>query len=75
MDNVTAGITVVSPISAFLALAAILSSLLAIGFFILWLRGTTLIVLPGLGLIVATSFVALLLLIVAVVALLLAMLS
>ncbi len=58
-----------------LTLAAVLSSLLAIGFFILWLRGTTLIALPGLGLIVATSFVALLLLIVAVVALLFAMVT
>ena len=64
-----------SPISVLLTLAAVLSSLLAIGFFILWLRGTTLIVLPGLGLIVATSFVALLLLIVAVVALLFAMVT
>ena len=64
-----------SLISVLLTLAAILSSLLAIGFFILWFRGTTLIVLPGLGFIVATSFIALLLLIVAVVALLLAMLT
>jgi len=58
-----------------LTLAAILSSLLAVGVLVIWLRGTASMFFPGLGLVVATPFLALLLLIVAVVALLLAMLT
>jgi hypothetical protein len=55
-------------LSAILILAAILCSLFAIGFIALWLKGIKVIALPGLGLILATPLVILILLIVAVVA-------
>jgi len=74
-EDLTVRTKAVSLISVLLTVVAILSSLLGIGFFIIWLRGTTSILFPGLGLVVATPIVALLLLIVAVVALLFAMVT
>jgi hypothetical protein len=60
-------------ISTLLTLAAILTSVLAIGFLIMWLRGVGSIFFPGLGFVVATPLLVLLLLIVEVVIVLLAM--
>jgi hypothetical protein len=62
-------------ISVLLTLAAISVSVVGIGFLILWLRGVKVILLPGLGFIVATPVIVFLLLIVAFVFLLLAMLA
>ena len=61
--------------SAVLTLAAILCALLAIGFIALWLKGIEAILLPGLGLILATPLIVLILLVVAVVAGILARLT
>ncbi len=54
-------------ISAFLALLAILNSVLVIGLLIMWLKGADSIAFPGLGIIVATPLIVLLLLILEVV--------
>ena len=55
-------------LSAILTLAAILCSLFAIGFIAIWLKGIKVIALPGLGLLLATPLIVLILLVVAVVA-------
>jgi uncharacterized membrane protein len=60
---------------AILTLAASLCALLAIGFIALWLKGIKSILLPGLGLILATPLIILILLVVAVVAGILAWLT
>ena len=62
-------------ISALLILIAALMSVLTIGVLILWWKGVGSIVLPGLGIIVATPLIVLLLLIVEVVVVLLAILT
>lgn len=62
-------------LSAILILAAILCSLFAIGFIALWLKGIKVIALPGLGLILATPLIILILLVVAAVAGILAWLT
>lgn len=54
-------------VSAFLTLATILCALLAIGFIAIWLKGMKSILLPGLGLILSTPLIVLILLVVAVV--------
>ena len=55
--------------------AAILTSFITIGVLVLWWKGVTAIVLPGMGLLVATPLMVLLLLIVEVVIVLVAMLA
>ena len=62
-------------ISALLTLAAILISALTIGFLVIWWKGVDSILFPGLGLMVATPMIVLLLLIVEVVVVFLAMLG
>jgi hypothetical protein len=62
-------------LSAILTLAAILCALLAIGFIAFWLKGIKSILLPGLGLILATPLIISILLVVAVVAGILAWLT
>lgn len=62
-------------LSAILILAAILCSLFAIGFIALWLKGIKVIALPGLGLLLATPLIVLILLVVAVVTGILARIS
>lgn len=54
-------------LSAILTLAAVLCALLAIGFIAIWLKGIKSIFLPGLGLILSTPLIVLILLVVAVV--------
>jgi hypothetical protein len=54
-------------LSAVMTLAAILFALLGIGFIALWLKGIKVIALPGLGLLLATPLIVLILLVVAVV--------
>ena len=55
-------------LSAVLTLAAILCALLTIGFTALWLKGIKVIALPGLGLLLATPLIFLILIAVGVVA-------
>ncbi len=58
-----------------LIIAAILTSVLTIGVLVLWWKGVNAIVLPGMGLIVATPLMVLLLLLVEVVTVLVAILA
>jgi hypothetical protein len=58
-----------------LIIAAILTSVFTIGLLLLWWKGVNTIVLPGMGLIVATPLMVLLLLIVEVVTVLVAILA
>jgi hypothetical protein len=62
-------------ISTFLTLAAIFSSVVGIGFLVIWLRGIDSILLPGPGVLLATPLIVLLILIVEVVLVLLAMIT
>jgi len=55
-----------------LILAAILTSILIIGFLVLWWKGVEVIVLPGLGVIIATPLIVGLLLVIEIVIVLLA---
>ena len=59
-------------ISVLLTLVAIFSSVVGIGFLVLWLRGIDSILLPGLGIVVATPVIVLLILILEVALVLLA---
>ena len=59
-------------ISVLLTLVAIFSSVVGIGFLVLWLRGIESILLPGLGIVVATPVIVLLILILEVALVLLA---
>jgi hypothetical protein len=58
-----------------LIIAAILTAVFTIGVLLLWWKGVNAIALPGIGLIVATPFMVLLLLIVEVVTVLVAILA
>jgi hypothetical protein len=62
-------------INAFLTLVAILISVLTIGLLIMWWRGVDSIAFPGLGLLIATPVLVLLLLIIEVVVVFIAMLA
>ena len=58
-----------------LIIAAILTSVFTIGFLVLWWKGVNVIAFPGLGLLVSTPFMVLLLLIVEVVTIVVAILA
>ncbi|MDQ3665519.1 MAG: hypothetical protein M3410_02775 [Acidobacteriota bacterium] len=58
-----------------LIIAAILTSVFTIGILVLWWKGVNAIVLPGMGLMVATPLMVLLLLIIEVVTILVAILA
>jgi hypothetical protein len=62
-------------ISVLLTLAAIFSSVVGIGFLVLWLKGIDSILLPGLGILISTPVIVLLILILEVALVLLAVLT
>ena len=62
-------------ISVLLTLAAIFSSVIGIGFLFLWLKGIDSILFPGLGILLSTPVIVLLILILEVVLVLLAVLT
>ena len=62
-------------LSMLLTLAAIFSSVIGIGFLVIWLRGIDVILLPGAGVLWATPMIVLLVLIVEALLVLLAMIT
>ena len=62
-------------VAALLVITGIIISFLATGFLIIWLRGVGLFMFPGLGFVVSTPFVAVLLLIAEIVVVLLAIVA